>query len=39
MPFTNTVGSNTIEGYRNLGGDDEDVLWNDVILLLQPISS
>jgi len=39
MPFTNTIGSNTIEGYRNLGGDDEDVLWNDVILLLQPVSS
>ncbi len=40
MPFTNTVGSNTIEGYRNLGQSaDTDTHWNDVILLLQPQSS
>ncbi len=36
MPFTNTIGSNTIQGYRSLGGDDSDALFNDVILLLQP---
>ena len=36
MPFTNTIGSNTIQGYRSLGADDTDPLFNDVILLLQP---
>ena len=36
MPFTNTIGSNTIQAYRSLGGDDTDPLFNDVILLLQP---
>ena len=40
MPFTNTVGSNTIEGYRNLGDSSTtDPHWNDVILLLQPQSA
>ena len=36
MPFTNTIGSNTIQGYRDLGGGANDPLFNDVILLLQP---
>ena len=36
MPFTNTIGSNTIQGYRDLGGEINDPLFNDVILLLQP---
>ena len=36
MPFTNTIGSNTIQGYRSLGADDTDSFFNDVILLLQP---
>mgnify|MGYP001321125519 CR=1 FL=1 len=36
MPFTNTIGSNTIQGYRDLGGGVNDPLFNDVILLLQP---
>lgn len=36
MPFTNTIGSNTIQGYRDLGGEIDDPLFNDVILLLQP---
>ena len=40
MPFTNTVGSNTVEAYRNLGlSSDTDPHWNDVILLLQPQSA
>ena len=36
MPFTNTIGSNTIQGYRDLGEGVNDPLFNDVILLLQP---
>ena len=40
MPFTNTVGSNTIEGYRPIVlSSDTDPHWNDVILLLQPQSA
>ena len=40
MPFTNTVGSNTIEGYRPIVlSSDTDPYWNDVILLLQPQSA
>ena len=34
MPFTNTIGSNTIQAYRCLGAVDTDSLFNDVILLL-----
>ena len=36
MPFTNTIGSNTIQGYRDLGEGVNDPLLNDVILVLQP---
>ena len=39
MPFTNTIGSNTIQGYRSLSADDSDPLFNDVVLLLQPTAA